>query len=169
MRGAAPRAGHFLLRGQEKVTKEKAALCIALSGALCFSLREGFADRPSLAWLQSCARPCAQPFGLILPPLRCSAMQKGTLSVPALSFCLSNSKAKWKRCSFPWGAAEHRSHFRGSEGMSERGGFLPRELPERPEMTRSTGHRVAASLREMVLGTFAETKVPRRAGAKSPH
>ena len=26
MRGAAPRAGYFLLRGQEKVTKEKAAL-----------------------------------------------------------------------------------------------------------------------------------------------
>ncbi len=30
MRGAAPHAGHFLLRGQEKVTKEKAALCITL-------------------------------------------------------------------------------------------------------------------------------------------
>jgi len=29
MRGAAPRAGHFLLRGQEKVTKEKAARGLA--------------------------------------------------------------------------------------------------------------------------------------------
>jgi hypothetical protein len=29
MRGAAPRAGHFLLRGQEKVTKEKAARRLA--------------------------------------------------------------------------------------------------------------------------------------------
>ena len=49
-----------------------------------------------------------------------------------------------------------------SEGMSERGGPLPRELPERPEMTRSPkglpsvaqGTASAASLREMVLGTF---------------
>ena len=31
-------------------------------------------------------RPCAQPFWLLLPPLRCSAMQKGTLSVPESDF-----------------------------------------------------------------------------------
>ena len=30
-----------------------------------------------------------------------------------------------------------------SEGMFERGGLLPRELPERPEMARSTGYRVS--------------------------
>ena len=42
MRGAAPRAAHFLLRGQEKVSKEKAARDSPLCGTLRFSPFQSF-------------------------------------------------------------------------------------------------------------------------------
>ena len=158
MRGAAPRAGHFLLRGQEKVTKEKAALRTALrvpcatEGSPLGLLAPGGLCRQAFPGLTAKLRASVRATLRATPPS--TAMQKGTLSVPTSGFVIQSKTQNEAVFPFPWGAAEHRSHFRGSEGMFERGGFLPRELPERPEMTRSAGNREAASLREMVLGTF---------------
>ncbi len=74
-----------------------------------------------------------------------------------------------KRVFFPCGAVEDHRHFRGSGSQFERSALSPRKLRDRPEMARSSGQRLAASLREMIFRCVAKTKVIHPAGAKSPH
>jgi hypothetical protein len=73
---ASPKPPYFLLHGQKKVGKEKAAP--AARRPLRFSLDSGLARGRLRAPAGEDAHPCAPPSGLCRIQLRCSARHKGT-------------------------------------------------------------------------------------------
>jgi hypothetical protein len=75
--GGCPAAAYFLLRGQEKVSKEKAAPLHHPNGCPARLIPLGFVRWAFHGPTAELRASCAQPYGPILPPLRCSAMQRG--------------------------------------------------------------------------------------------
>ena len=67
----------FLLRGQKKETKEKAALLLRPSGALRSWCFVGVCRRPIHGPTKDRRHPCRLPAGLVHKTLRYSAQQKG--------------------------------------------------------------------------------------------
>ncbi len=73
-----------------------------------------------------------------------------------------------KRVFFPCGAVEDHRHFRGSGSQFERSALSPRKLRDRPEMARSSGQRLAASLREMIFRCVCQNKSTSPCGGEIP-
>jgi hypothetical protein len=68
---------YFLLRGQKKLTKEKAAPMSRPAGPLRYSPGAGSSDGTSVCRRKNARHPWRAPCGQFRPGLRCSARQRG--------------------------------------------------------------------------------------------
>jgi len=76
--GFRPRATcYFLLRGQKKLTKEKAAPMSRPAGSLRYSPGAGSSDGTSVCRRKNARHPWRAPCGQFRPGLRCSARHRG--------------------------------------------------------------------------------------------